>query len=175
MIAGDRVVVTVFVPVEPEVAFEVFTAEIDQWWRRGLRYRVAGRHPGKLVLECKLGGRLFEEYESGQGPALYDVGRITAWEPPSRLSFEWRAVNFAPGEVTFVDVRFTPGASGGTSVALEHHGFAALRPDHPVRHGEPVATFIRRHGMWWSDLLTSLRVHVTDRTAPPFGGAARRE
>ena len=162
-IAGDRVAVTVTVAARPEVAFEVFTAEIDQWWRRGLKYRVAGRRPGVLVLECKPGGRLFEQYETPNGPRLHEAGKITTWQPPSRLGFEWRASNFAPGEVTFVDITFTPTASGGTEVRLEHSGFAALRPDHPVRHGEDVPVFIRRLGLWWSELLTSLRVHAAER------------
>jgi len=33
---GDQVRVTVLVAVDPEVAFKVFTEEIDQWWRRGV-------------------------------------------------------------------------------------------------------------------------------------------
>ena len=57
---GDRVTVTVRVEVEPDVAFEVFTTEIDRWWRRGIAYRVSGRAPGAMHLETKLGGRIFE-------------------------------------------------------------------------------------------------------------------
>jgi len=43
---------------------------------------------------------------------------------------------------------------------LVHSGFASLRPDHPVRHGEEAAVFVGRLGMWWSELLTALRVHL---------------
>ena len=39
---GDQARATVLVAVPPDVAFQVFTEEIDQWWRRGLKYRVAG-------------------------------------------------------------------------------------------------------------------------------------
>lgn len=164
MITGDRATVTVLVDVEPEVAFEVFTQEIDLWWRRGIAYRVAGRKPGTLVLEGKVGGRLFEQYEGPAGPAVHEAGRITAWEPPARLAFDWRAVNFAPGEVTHVEVTFTRTESGRTQVVLVHGGFASLRPDHPVRHGEPPDRFIARIGRWWGDLLTSLREHARDRS-----------
>jgi uncharacterized protein YndB with AHSA1/START domain len=160
MIAGDRASVTVRVEAEPEVAFEVFTAEIDQWWRRGIAYRVAGRRPGTLHLEPRLGGRIFEEHG---GQALHEVGTITAWEPPHRLGFSWRASNFGPGEVTHVEVTFARTESGATEVRLVHTGFAALRPDHPVRHGEPPAVLISRIGRWWGDLLTSLREHVAAR------------
>lgn len=161
MIAGDQATVTVLVDVEPAVAFEVFTQEIDLWWRRDVAYRVAGRKPGTLVLEGKLGGRLFEQYEGGS--AVHEAGRITAWEPPARLAFEWRAVNFAPGEVTHVEVTFTRTESGRTQVVLVHRGFAALRPDHPVRHGQPAAQFTARLGVWWGQLLTSFREHARDR------------
>lgn len=160
MIAGDQATVTVTVDVEPAVAFDVFTQEIDLWWQRGVAYRVAGRKPGTLVLEPKLGGRLFEQYEGPAGPAVHEAGRITTWEPPARLAFEWRAVNFAPGEVTYVEITFTRTESGRTQLVLVHRGFAALRPDHPVRHGEPPARFVATLGRWWGDLLSSFRVHA---------------
>ena len=162
MIAGDRVSVTVTVAVPPARAFAAFTEEIDLWWRRGLVYRVAGRKPGTLVLEPRAGGRLFEQYEGarpGEGPRTHEVGRITIWEPPRRLAFEWRGANFQVGEVTLVAIAFTPTESG-TRLDLVHSGFAALRPEHPVRHGEAVPAFVRRLGMWWGDLLAGLHEHL---------------
>ncbi|HEY6039589.1 MAG TPA: SRPBCC domain-containing protein [Kofleriaceae bacterium] len=158
---GDKATVMVTVPVPPNVAFDVFTQETDLWWRRGVRYRVAGRHPGTLAFEPKLGGRLFEQYEGPAGTRTHEAGRITIWDPPGRLEFEWRGSNFAPGETTHVLVTFASTESGGTQVTVEHRGFAALRPDHPVRHGEEAAAFIRRMGLWWGDLMSGLRVHVT--------------
>ncbi len=50
--------------------------------------------------------------------------------------------------------------SDGTRVTLEHRGFAALRDDHPVRHGKPAVEFIRDMGLWWGSLMTSLREHA---------------
>ncbi len=158
-VAGDLVRVTVSIPVPPTDAFDVFTVETDLWWRRGPKYRVAGRKPGTLAFEPKLGGRLFEQYEAVDGPRTHVVGTITAWDRPTHLAFEWRGSNFAPGEVTFVDVRFSPTESG-TQVVLEHSGFAALRADHPVRHGLEVAAFIRSLGMWWGELLMFMRDHA---------------
>ncbi len=158
MIAGDKVRVQTFVEVSQADAFAVFTEEIDQWWRRGRAYRVAGTSPGTLHLETKLGGRVFEQW--GEGNALHEIGTITAWDPPAHFAFLWRGVNFAPGESTVVEVWFE--ASGdGTRVTLEHRGWAALRDDHPVRHGKPVPAFIRDIGMWWGALLTSLRERAT--------------
>jgi uncharacterized protein YndB with AHSA1/START domain len=156
VIAGDKAVITVTVPVAPATAFDVFTQETDLWWRRGVQFRVAGRNPGTLAFEPKLGGRLFEQY----GTQVHESGRITVWEPPSRLEFEWRGSNFGPGEVTFVEVTFVATESG-TRVTVEHRGFATLRPDHPVRHGEAPNVFVSRLGRWWGDLLTGLRIHVS--------------
>jgi uncharacterized protein YndB with AHSA1/START domain len=158
-IAGDEVNVSVLVEVEPEQAFAVFTSEIDQWWRRGLRYRIAKGDRGVLHLEPKVGGRLFESFETGAGPKVVSTGTVTAWEPPSRLVFEWRAVNFAPDEKTVVEVRFEP-ASRGTLVTVKHRGWSRIRPDHPARHGMEAAPFLRMMGLWWGDLMTSLRQHV---------------
>lgn len=156
---GDSVRVTVTVPVAPALAFDVFTRETDLWWRRGIQFRVAGRKPGVIAFEPRVGGRLFEQFEGDEGPRTHVAGEITAWEPGVRLEFAWRGANFAEGEVTHVTVTFTATESG-TCVELVHRGFAALRPDHPVRHGQEAAAFIRRLGMWWSDLLTALRVQT---------------
>jgi len=152
-VTGDRVTVSVLVDVEPAVAFEVFTQQIDLWWRRDVAFRVAGRKPGTLILECKQGGRLFEQYEGG----VHQAGRITTWEPPSHLAFDWRGANFAPREITHVDITFVRTESGRTQLTLVHSGFAALRPDHPVRHGQPPDRFISSLGLWWGHLLSSLR------------------
>jgi len=161
--ASDKVTVTVFVAVTPADAFAVFTSEIDQWWRRGPAYRVAGKQPGVLHLEPRLGGRLFEEYRAGA--AVHEVGTITAWDPPSHLAFEWRSITFVPGETTRVDVRFAASGSG-TRVTLEHRGWSTIRADHPVRHGKGSSVFLADLGRWWGALLTSLREHAADR-APP--------
>jgi uncharacterized protein YndB with AHSA1/START domain len=156
MIKGDQVTVSVSVAVEPAAAFRVFTEETDLWWRRGMAYRVAGRNTGTLCFEPRLGGRLFESFEAPDGPKLIEFGRIKVWDPPSRLLFEWRGVNFKPDESTEVEVRFEPTHSG-TLVTLQHRGFAALPPDHPVRHHQDERAFIGNLGMWWNRQLVSLR------------------
>jgi uncharacterized protein YndB with AHSA1/START domain len=157
---GDSARVTTFVAVTPDDAFAVFTDEIDLWWRRGPAYRIAGKNPGTFHLEPKLGGRIFEQYGDA-GTAVHEVGTITAWEPPHRLVFEWRGVNFVPGESTTVEVLFETSGEG-TRVTLEHRGWTTIRGDHPVRHGKDVPAFLRDIGMWWAGLLTSLRERATD-------------
>lgn len=158
--AGDGAKVSVFVGVAQADAFAVFTEETDLWWRRGPRFRIAHKHPGSLAFEGGVGGRLFETYEVASGNTkTFVVGRITQWDPPSRLAFEWRGVNFAADESTFVEIDFEP-KGDGTMVTVRHRGWAALRPDHPARHGNLGAAFDRMIGLWWADLLSSLREHV---------------
>lgn len=161
-LAADAVTVSVYVEVSPADAFDVFTRETDAWWGTGRRYRIAGRRRGQICFEPGLGGRLFETFVVGAGTRTFEVGKVTAWQPPERLAFEWRGVNFAPGETTFVDVSFEPSGEG-TLVTLRHHGWSALPSAHPVRHGRTDAAFIRTLGMWWAGLMTSLREHVATR------------
>jgi uncharacterized protein YndB with AHSA1/START domain len=161
--AQDRVRVTVSVAVEPEIAFRVFTEEIDQWWKRGPAYRMAKGDRGILHLEPRAGGRLFESFDTDAGPPrVVQTGEVTTWDPPLRLVFDWRAVNFAPHEKTEVEVVFEPTPTG-TLVTLTHRGWSQIRGDHPVRHGREVQAFLRMIGMWWSELLTSLRAHARER------------
>lgn len=156
---SDRARVTVRVAAPRELAFEVFTREIDGWWRHGKKFRVG--EPSTMALEPRLGGRLTETVQTPRGPRVWDLGEVLAWEPPRRLLLSWRAVNFAPSDPsTEVEVLFERaiGHSGeGTLVTVEHRGWSAVRPDHPVRHGEAPAVFIRQMARWWGDLLSALR------------------
>ena len=162
MTAGDSVRVQTFVRVPIDEAFDVFTLELDRWWRRGPAWRVGGQ--GALHLEPRLGGRVFQEY----GPAhrsVFEMGRITKWERPSAFAFTWRGITFAPDDPsTLVEVDFE--ASGeGTRVTLRHSGFAALRDGHPVRHGQTPTQFTSGFALWWSALATAYREH-SERTLP---------
>jgi hypothetical protein len=161
---GDRARVAVLVAVPPEVAFRVFTEEIDQWWRRGLKYRVSGKERGILRLEPGVGGRLFEEIASKAGSHVVETGRVTEWNPPARFVLEWRNVNFSATEKTFVEVAFDESPSG-TRVTVTHSGWSAIRADHPARHGLDVTAFIRNSGMWWAEVLTSFREHAETAAA----------
>ena len=160
--AGDSAAASVFVRVPIEDAFEVFTNEIDMWWRHGRKYRIAGRRPGRLGFEPRLGGRLFETVELESGERTFEVGEVVEWEPPHRISLVWRGVNFAPGERTFLEITFRP-VGDGTMVRVEHTGWSELRDDHPARHGLTGPAFSRMIGLWWGDLLTALREHVATR------------
>ena len=47
----DTARVSVSVSVPPQAAFEIFTHDIDRWWRRGPKFRHAGRRSGFIRLE----------------------------------------------------------------------------------------------------------------------------
>jgi uncharacterized protein YndB with AHSA1/START domain len=165
MTSGDTAAVTVFVAVTPEAAFDVFTQEIDLWWRQGPQFRIAGRRRGQLAFEGGVGGRLFETFDLRGQPKTIVVGRITEWDRPARLVFEWRGVNFKPDEKTRVEVGFV--AQGrGTLVTVRHSGWSSLRDDHPARHGLTGAAFSRMIGMWWGDLMRGLHEHLQVRESP---------
>ena len=153
---GDQARATVLVEVDPPTAFRVFTEEIDEWWRRGSKYRVSGKNRGVMCIEAGVGGRLFETIDTKQGTKMVETGRVKVWDPPHRFVFDWRAVNFAPDEKTEVEVEFKPSPSG-TTVTVTHRGWATIRPDHPARHGHEVPEFVAMMGHFWGDLLMSLR------------------
>jgi uncharacterized protein YndB with AHSA1/START domain len=164
---GDKARVTVFVAVPQAVAFELFTRDIDSWWRRGPRYRASGRHDGTLCFEPGVGGRLYERFDGDDGPRTVDIGRILVWDPPAQLQLEWRLSNFAPHERTEVEVRFDA-VGDGTQVSVEHRGWSTLPPDHPARHGLDGAGTTRIIGLWWGQLLSALRetAAAAERTPP---------
>jgi len=159
LIAADAVRVTSRVEVDPDTAFRVFTEEVDDWWRHGPRFRWHPERGGTLRFEAGEGGRFLEVYPGGES---FEVGRIRVWDPPRRLVFGFRARSFAPGESTEVEVRFEPRGEA-TDVTIEHRGFAALRADHPVRHGMDANAFGNMMGGFWADLLTAARRHVAAR------------
>jgi len=159
---GDSARISVSVAVPPPLAFEIFTEEIDRWWRRGIKFRHAGARAGFLRLEPELGGRLFESIDGAAGAHVVEVGRVRLWEPPHRLAFTWRNASFAPHEQTEVDVQFSP-ISAGTLVTVTHRGWSSLRADHPARHGLHGGAFAGMIGFWWGEQMSSLRGVCAER------------
>jgi uncharacterized protein YndB with AHSA1/START domain len=150
-----RVTVSVAVPIED--AFRVFTSEIDRWWRRGPRFRHAGNARGIVHVEPRVGGRLFESWQGPHGEQLFVAGIVRRWEPPRALAFSWRNSNFAPQELTEVEIEFASRDQHTTVVTVTHRGWESLRPDHPARHGLDDRGVYRMIGLWWGEQLSSLR------------------
>ncbi len=158
--SGDQARVTVAIPASREDTFRYFTEEIDQWWRRGRRFRL-GDERGFIRLEPGVGGRLFESFTTKAGEKVVQTGEVIVWDPPARLVLRWRNVNFRGDEATEVEVEFRAQRSS-TLVTVTHRGWAGIRDDHPARHGHDVGPFLAELGRWWGDLMTSLRHHAKD-------------
>jgi uncharacterized protein YndB with AHSA1/START domain len=148
-----KIMVSIRLKVTPAVAFDLFTRKVDDWWRRGPKYRMGPQ--GRLRFEPGEGGRLVEIYDEAAGD-LFEIGRILVWRPGERLIFEWRTPNFTADQVTEVDIGFTA-IEGGTRLTLEHRGLGALPPNHPARHGMEDRRFLLIHARGWEDQFESLR------------------
>lgn len=114
---------SVTVKRSPADAFRLFTEGIGRWWPMHT-HSVGQADAVSVVMEPRPGGRLVERTRDG---AEHEWGRVTAWEPPSRVVFTWHP---GRGEDTAqeVEVRFTA-AGDGARVDLEHRGWDVLGDD----------------------------------------------
>jgi hypothetical protein len=152
----SRVIVSLRVAATPERAFEVFTRDVGLWWRPNSLFHFTPRSPGVVSFEGELGGRFIETLPSGK---VFEIGRITAWEPGVRLAFGWRQATFTPDQHTEVEVRFEP-VGAETRITVEHRGWDTVPAEHLARHGFPDTLFLRRHGEWWNALLAALKQEI---------------
>lgn len=157
MSAYDAAVASVLVAVDPAAAFELFTRDIDAWWKRGPAYRCGGER-SELRFEPGPAGRLVEVLDTATGEE-WELGRVRVWEPGERLVLSWRIPNFTPDQSTEVEVRFEP-RSGGTYVTVEHRGWDGIPPGHPAYHGRAAAEACRERGDLWLKQLRALRAAV---------------
>jgi uncharacterized protein YndB with AHSA1/START domain len=150
---SSRVLVSLRVRAAPERAFAAFVNEIGVWWQANPLFAFTPRDPGVLAFEPGEGGRLTTTLANGK---VFEIGRIRAWEPPTRLVFGWRQAAFEPGQDTEVEVRFDV-VGEETRVTVEHRGWDSVPASHVARHGFPDAVFLTRHGEWWQRLLASYK------------------
>jgi len=118
---SERVVeksVNVSVPIE--CAFRVFTEEIATWWPLHT-HAVDTEQSDTVVLEGRVGGRLYERTPSGEEHLW---GTVTAWEPPLRIVYSWHP---GRGEETAqeVEIVFSPEGEGAR-VDVRHYGWEKL-------------------------------------------------
>ncbi len=99
----------------PATAFKAFCEEIGQWWPKGPSFN--GKDLADMCIEGRIGGRFYERYSDG---TEYDIGQVTAYQPPGRVAFTWRAPSWEVA--TQVEVRFIADGAG-TRVELEHSGW----------------------------------------------------
>ncbi len=151
---ASRVMIALRVRATPLRAFEAFTAEIGQWWKPNSLFAFTPRAPGVLSFEGP--ERLIETREGGK---VFEIGKVTVWEPGRRLVFGWRQAAFTPDMATEVEVLFEA-VGEETRVTVNHVGWDSVPTEHVAKHGFPETVFLARHGEWWRELLGSLREHV---------------
>jgi uncharacterized protein YndB with AHSA1/START domain len=119
----DAVTHSVFVPVSPDEAFELFTTRFGDWWPKD-SHHISDTPTATGVLEVREGGRFYERAEDG---SECDWGFVRAVERPDRLLLAWHLTpewkfDPDPARATEVEVTFTA-ENDGTKVTLEHRGF----------------------------------------------------
>lgn len=154
----ERVVVSTFVEVSPGDAFELFTREIDLWWKRSPRYRRMPGQAGTLSFDGEPPLQLIEK----DGADTVVLGKVLAWEAGKRVAFAWHGGELTEADQTQVEVRFEA-HRGGTRVTLEHRGLGSLPSQHAARHGFSGEAFEAMFGYFWADLLTAYRAHAPRR------------
>ncbi len=136
MIDSLRLSFVVEAPVDH--AFEVWTRRIDTWWPAD--HTASGEEDAAVVLECRLGGRIFERTVDG---VEHDWGEITVWEPPTRFGYLWH-LRRDRADATDVEIRFVD-LGPMTRVEIEHRGWERL--------GGDGVTWRERNKGGWSTLL----------------------
>lgn len=123
----DPVVVSLTVPADPEVAFEVFTERLGSWWPLGLHSlggaeRIAAGEFGRAVGEW-----VVEVWDDGTRRRWAEV---LLWEEPLALALAWNPGGWDEGgSPTRVDVTFTATGEGSTEVRLVHTGWETWGDD----------------------------------------------
>jgi uncharacterized protein YndB with AHSA1/START domain len=108
---------SIFVNAPPERAFDIFANGIGRWWPKS--HKIGAADLDRPVIEPRTGGRWYELDVDG---SECEIGKVAAWEPPSRLLLIWQLTpefTFDPDLVTEVEVTFAPEGEG-TRVDLEH-------------------------------------------------------
>ncbi len=129
------VIRSVTVAASQQRAFTVFTEQFGTWWPR--EYSIGQSDLADFRLELRVGGRW---YEIGTDGSECDVGQVTAYDPPERLSLAWHLngswqYDPDPDHASEVEVRFIGEGPTSTRVELEHRGFERHGEDAPAVHG----------------------------------------
>jgi uncharacterized protein YndB with AHSA1/START domain len=111
----------------PAAAFTLWTTRASIWWPAD--HSVSGERGLQVVFEERVGGRIFERTPAG---TEHEWGRVTAWDPPSRLAYTWH-LHSAPEEATDVEIRFVGAGGGRTRVEIVHTGWDRLGEQAPQR------------------------------------------
>jgi uncharacterized protein YndB with AHSA1/START domain len=134
----------------PDHAFATWTADIARWWPAG--HTMTG-DPAAVVIEPRIGGRIFERAHDGRE---VDWGEVTAWEPPERLAYLWH-MRRDRADATDVEIRFVATGPESTRLEIVHTGWERL--------GAEAQTWRDANQGGWSGLLPHF-VAAAERSEP---------
>jgi hypothetical protein len=144
------------VDTDPRRAFEVFSAEIGQWWPL-VSHHIGTATPEVVIIEPFVNGRWFERAMDG---SECDWGRVIVWDPPRKLVLAW-SINsrwrFDATLATEVDVTFLAAGDRRTRVILEHRHLDRYAADTEKMRG----IFDSESG--WTGILQSYASRVASR------------
>jgi hypothetical protein len=129
-----------------EHAFTTWTAGLGSWWP--LDHTVTGQDGLTVVMQCRVGGRIYERTRDG---VEHDWGEVTVWEPPSLLGYRWH-LGSDRADATEVEIRFRA-HDQGTRIEIEHRGFDRL--------GSRADQWRDRNQAGWETLLPHVRAALT--------------
>lgn len=104
-------------PIAPDRAFRLFTADIDRWWPLAT-HSVEGEDAAGVSIDGRVGGLIAEASTTGR---RHVWGTIQLWDPPRRFVTTWHPGRPADAP-TELEVRFEPWEDG-TRLVLEHRGW----------------------------------------------------
>ena len=149
MTAIEPIRLTFEVDAAPEHAFDTWTRGIDTWWPAD--HTVTGEPRPAVVLEPRLGGRLYERAPDG---TEHEWGEVTVWERPHRFGYLWH-LRRDRADATDVQIRFTASGAGRTRIEIVHTGWERL--------GSGGQDWRDRNLGGWSSLLPHYRDAIAGR------------
>ncbi|MCW5875994.1 MAG: SRPBCC domain-containing protein [Anaerolineales bacterium] len=143
----DSVTASIQIKAGKDKVFDAFVNRVNDWWpfKGKFTYSFAPEEtaPGQIHFEARLGGRFYEVFANGEE---FQIGEVSAWQPPERFSFTWKGEEYqAPTQVL---VEFTE-ADGQTTVTLTHSGWAAAGvPQYAASYGDGWEEILGVFGEW---------------------------
>ncbi len=119
----DPIVKKLTVPLDPQRAFTLFTAEMAEWWPLDTHSLSAaeGTPADSVTITPEPGGAVFETRPDG---TTAPWGRVTDWRPGKAFGMTWH-VGRPEDQASHVQVTFDVVAEG-TQVTLIHDNWQVL-------------------------------------------------
>lgn len=106
-----------------ERVWKALVEQVGNWWPREF---AAGKKAQRIVLEPRLGGRLYEDWGDGAGLTWYTV---ETFDPPDLIEWKGRmSKNFGGPAMQLIELRLEP-VGKGTTLRLSDTVFGAIDPE----------------------------------------------